>query len=51
MNSLENLKAKGQLHVVLTSADGSVKEDHLINNLVVDTGLNFIVSQIGRAHV
>lgn len=49
MNSLENLKAKGQLHVVLTSADGSVKEDHLINNLVVDTGLNFIVSRMKDA--
>lgn len=49
MNSLESLKAKGQLHVVLTSADGSVKEDHLLPNLVVTSGLNFIVSRMKDA--
>lgn len=49
MNTLENLKASGQLHVVLTGADGQVKEDHLLKNLVVDTGLNFIVNRMKDA--
>lgn len=50
MNTLENLKASGQLHVVLTGADGQVKEDHLLKNLVVDTGLNFIVNRMKDAN-
>lgn len=49
MNTLENLKANGQLHVVLTGADGQVKEDHLLKNLVVNNGLNFIVSRMKEA--
>jgi hypothetical protein len=49
MNTLENLKASGQLRVVLTGADGSVKEDHLLKNLVVETGLNFIVNRMKDA--
>ncbi len=46
---LDNLKATGQLQVVLTGPDGVVKEDHLLKNLVVDTGLNFIVSRMENA--
>ena len=49
MNTLENLKANGQLRVVLTGADGQVKEDHTLKNLVVDTGLNFIVNRMKDA--
>jgi hypothetical protein len=49
MKTLENLKASGQLHVVLTGSDGQVKEDHLLKNLVVDTGLNFIVNRMKDA--
>lgn len=49
MNTLENLKANGQLHVVLTGPDGQVKEDHLLKNLVVATGLNFIVNRMKDA--
>lgn len=41
----DNLKAKGALAVVLTKADGSV-ETHELKNLVVDVGLNFIVSRM-----
>jgi hypothetical protein len=45
MNQNEILKLKGELHVVLNKADGSTEQfDHL--NLVVDTGLNFIVSRM-----
>lgn len=46
MRNLESLKATGELRVVLTDANGQVKEDHLLKNLVVDTGLHFIVSRM-----
>ena len=46
MQNLESLKANGELRVVLTGADGQVKEDVLLKNLVVDTGLNFIVNRM-----
>jgi hypothetical protein len=49
MNTTENLKANGQLRVVLTGPDGQVKEDHLLKNLVVNTGLNFIVNRMKDA--
>jgi len=49
MQNLENIKAKGELRVVLTGADGAVKEDVLLKNLVVATGLNFIVSRMKDA--
>lgn len=49
MNTLENLKATGQLRIVVTAADGSVKDDHTVPNLVVDTGLNFIVNRMKEA--
>jgi hypothetical protein len=48
MNQIETLKAKGELLVVLTKADGST-ETHELKNLVVDTGLNFIVSRMKDA--
>ena len=46
---LETLQAKGQLKVVLTGPDGKVKTEQLPKNLVVDTGLNFIVSRMKDA--
>lgn len=45
MQTIEQLKLKGELQVVLTKADGS-EETHDFKNLVVDTGLNFIVSRM-----
>jgi hypothetical protein len=45
MQKIESLKAKGSLQVVLTRADGQV-EEHNLHNLVVDTGLNYIVSRV-----
>ena len=48
MNQNEILKLKGELRVVLNKADGSTEQfDHL--NLVVGTGLNFIVSRMKDA--
>lgn len=46
MKKLENIKANGRLNVVITGSDGQVKEDHQFENLVVSTGLHFIVSRM-----
>lgn len=45
MRQIDSLKAKGSLQVVLTRADGTT-EEHSLHNLVVDTGLNYIVSRM-----
>lgn len=45
MNTLENLKVKGDVSIVLSKEDGSV-ENIDIHNLVVNTGLNYIVSRM-----
>ena len=46
MNSInEILKAKGDVSIVMTREDGSV-ENIDIHNLVVNTGLNYIVSRM-----
>lgn len=49
MTPIDTLKAKGALRVVLTDANGNVKEDVQLKNLVVDTGLNFIVLRMKDA--
>jgi len=46
MNPTENLKASGSLRVVLTGADGKVKEEHDFKNLVVTVGKNFVASRM-----
>ena len=38
----EGLKLKGDVAVVLRDKNGNVKEERKINNLIVDTGSNFI---------
>ncbi|CAB4122920.1 hypothetical protein UFOVP33_75 [uncultured Caudovirales phage] len=48
MQALENLKAKGEVKIELTRADGTL-ETHEIKNLVVDVGLNYIVSRMKDA--
>jgi ATP-dependent protease HslVU (ClpYQ) peptidase subunit len=45
MQAIETLKAKGQVKLELTRADGTV-ETIDIKNLVVNTGLNYIVSRM-----
>jgi hypothetical protein len=49
MNTIENLKVTGALRVVLTGADGQIKDDRELKNLVVNTGLNFIASRMKEA--
>ena len=46
MNATENLKASGSLRVVVTGADGKVKEEHQFKNLVVTLGKNFVASRM-----
>jgi hypothetical protein len=38
--------ATGQLSVILRDADGNIKQDVRVKNLVVDTGLNFMTSRM-----
>lgn len=49
MNTNDNLKVSGALRVVLTGADGKVKDERDLKNLVVNTGLNFIASRMKEA--
>jgi hypothetical protein len=42
----ENLKLSGQLNIVLKDKTGTVKEQREVKNLVVDTGLAFIISRM-----
>lgn len=46
MNSLENLKVKGRLSIVLRDRDGNVKDERDVDNLVVDAGLAYIISRM-----
>ena len=49
MQTIERLKVRGDLRVVLTGPDGQVKDERDLKNLVVDTGLNFIVNRMKDA--
>lgn len=50
MKTIESLKATGELRVVLTGPDGQIKEEALLKNLVVNTGLNFVVNRMKDAN-
>jgi len=45
----DNMKAKGRLSIVVKDAEGNVKDTRDVENLVVDTGLDFIASRMGGA--
>lgn len=45
----ENLKLKGRVGIVVKDKDGKVKETREENNLVVDTGLDYIASRMKDA--
>ena len=45
-NVAEKLNLKGDLKIVLTDKYGNVKDERDIKNLVVTTGLNFIVDRM-----
>lgn len=46
MNTLESLKVKGRLNIVLRDKDGNVKDEREIDNLVVSSGLAYIISRM-----
>lgn len=46
---INEIKAKGTLSVVLKDSDGNLKDERTINNLVVDSGLNYIASRMKDA--
>jgi hypothetical protein len=46
MNTIETIKATGQLKVIVTGSDGLVKDERLLKNLVVTTGLGYIASRM-----
>lgn len=49
MNTQDQIKATGALKIVLRGADGAVKAEQEVKNLVVDTGLAFIASRMKDA--
>lgn len=49
MNTLETIKATGQLKITVTGSDGVVKHEQEVKNLVVTTGLGFIASRMKDA--
>ena len=42
----ENIKATGELQIVLRDKNGNIKEDRTVKNLVVSTGKAFIASRM-----
>lgn len=49
MNTNELLKASGRLNIQIIGADGAVKDERSVDNLVVTTGLGFIASRMKDA--
>ena len=47
--SNDTLKAKGRVSIVLKDKDGNVKETREVDNLIVDTGLDYIASRMKDA--
>lgn len=46
MNTIESLKVKGRLSIVLRDKDGNVKDERDVDNLVVNAGLAYIISRM-----
>lgn len=46
MDLIENLKMKGELTVTQYAADGSIKHEFVVPNLVVTVGKNYIASRM-----
>jgi hypothetical protein len=49
MNTNEKIVATGELKIVVTAPDGTVKQEQEVKNLVVTTGLGFIASRMKDA--
>jgi len=46
MNTNEKIVATGELKIVVTAPDGTVKHEQEVKNLVVTAGLGFIASRM-----
>lgn len=46
MFNLSKTSAKGKVKLQLISPEGKIKNEQVVNNLVVDTGLDFIASRM-----
>jgi len=46
MNTNEKIVATGELKIVVTAPDGTVKQEETVKNLVVTTGLGYIASRM-----
>lgn len=46
MNTKDKVAATGALKIVVRSADGAVKQEHEVKNLVVNAGLAYIASRM-----
>lgn len=46
MNTNETLKLSGNLSIVIKTQDGQIKEQREVKNLVVNTGLAYIISRM-----
>ena len=49
MNTNEKIVATGELKIVVTAPDGTVKQEQEVKNLVVTAGLGFIASRMKDA--
>jgi len=43
---IDGLKAKGTLDIIVRGPDGSIKDEKKVENLIVDTGLDYIASRM-----
>lgn len=43
---IDGLKAKGTLDIVVRGPDGNIKDEKKVENLIVDTGLDYIASRM-----
>ena len=46
MNSIDNIKATGELTIKVTAPDGTIKQEQTVPSLVVTTGLGYIASRM-----
>ena len=49
MNSNELLRVKGSLNIVVTDAEGKVRETRQVDNLVVTAGVTYMLARLGAS--
>ncbi len=43
---IDGLKAKGTLDIIVRGPDGNIRDEKKVENLIVDTGLDYIASRM-----